>query len=180
MRDLAGYARIPISFQITAVLDVEETDGGFALTERRLAAPRWKDFDAIPGEGPANWAASFDVSNWGVLAARCDGRRVGGAVIAHDTPGLRMLEGRTDLAALWDLRVAPASRHQGVGAALFAAAEAWALARGCGQLRVETQNVNVTACRFYESHGCRIETVNRTAYAEFSDEIQIIYTQNLM
>jgi GNAT superfamily N-acetyltransferase len=39
-------------------------------------------------------------------------------------------------------------RGLGIGAALFRAAERWAVARGARWLKVETQNVNVAACRF--------------------------------
>ena len=67
-----------------------------------------------------------------------------------------MLEGRHDLAVLWDIRVAPSSRRRGVGAALFCAATEWAAATGYQELKVETQNVNVAACRFYGRHGCEL------------------------
>jgi len=73
-----------------------------------------------------------------VLSAWSHGARVGGAVIAWNTPTVHLLEGRTDLALLWDLRVAPESRGQGVGTALFQAAESWAASRGVRWLKVET------------------------------------------
>ncbi len=65
-----------------------------------------------------------------------------------------MLERRTDLALLSDLRVAPAVRGRGVGAALFGAAERWAAAHGAAGLKVETQTVNVPTCRFGPSPVC--------------------------
>ena len=71
-----------------------------------------------------------------------------GAVIAFNTIDRPMLQGRKNLAALWDIRVAPHLRGHGIGSTLFQAAEAWAAARGCRQLKVETQNNNVVACRF--------------------------------
>jgi GNAT superfamily N-acetyltransferase len=60
---------------------------------------------------------------------------------------------RSDLAVLWDIRVQPERRGRGVGKALFYASVDWACRRGCRQLKVETQNVNVAACRFYASQG---------------------------
>jgi ribosomal protein S18 acetylase RimI-like enzyme len=42
-----------------------------------------------------------------------------GAVVVLKTPSLTMLEGRDDLAMLWDIRVSPEARGQGVGTALF-------------------------------------------------------------
>ncbi|HLL48751.1 MAG TPA: GNAT family N-acetyltransferase [Longimicrobiaceae bacterium] len=165
-----------------SVLDVAEQDAGsagFMLTERRLDAPYAKDYDAIPGEHPEGWAERFDVSRWGVFEARMEGRRVGGAVVAFRTPGLDMLEGRDDLAVLWDIRVAPEARGQGVGSALFRAAEAWARARGCRRLKVETQNVNVAACRFYARRGCVLGKVNRSAYPGLPGEIQLLWYKSL-
>lgn len=177
---LREYARVPTAFTVRSVLDVAEpAGGGFVLTERRLDASWVKDYDAIPGEHPAGWAERFDASRWGVLAARVERRRVGGAVVAFRTPGLSMLDGRGDLAVLWDIRVAPEARGRGVGAALFRAAEAWARARGCRRLKVETQNVNVPACRFYARQGCVLAAVHRDAYPGLPDEIQLLWNQVL-
>ena len=179
---LREYASVPIAFEVRSVLDVAEQDAGsagFVLTERRLDAPYVKDYDAIPGEHPAGWAERFDVSRWGMLAARADGRRVGGAVIAFDTDGVDMLEGRRDLAVLWDLRVSPEMRGAVVGAALFRAAEAWAAARGCRWLKVETQNINVPACRFYARQGCALGAIHRFAYPDLPDEVMLLWYKDL-
>jgi GNAT superfamily N-acetyltransferase len=180
---LAEYATIPIAFEVSHVLDVglqERGRTGFVLSGHRAGtAPYVKDYDAIKGEGPVQWAQRFDLSNWGLFAARMECRRVGGAAVAYDTTGLDMLEGRTDLAVLWDIRVAPAVRGQGVGSALFRAAETWATARGCRQLKVETQNINVPACRFYARQGCVLEAVHRGAYPEFPGEIQLLWHKDL-
>lgn len=53
--------------------------------------------------------------------------------------------------------------------------EAWAAARGCRQLKIETQNVNVPACRFYARQGCVLGAINRFAYREFPDEVQLLW-----
>ncbi len=175
---LAEYAAVPIAFEVAALFDVEDTGGGHSLAELALDAPYVKDYDA-EGEGPARWPALFDVSNWGVLAARVGGRRAGGAAVAFDTPGLDMLEGRRDLAVLWDIRVSPEARGRGVGSALFRAAEDRARARGCRRLKVETQNVNVPACRFYMRQGCVLGAVNRFAYPGLPGEIQLLWYKEL-
>ena len=175
---LQEYAAVPISFEVSRVLDVERRGGdplGFTLKERRLDAPYVKDYDAIEGERPELWAKRFDVSKWGVFIAHLDGRRMGGAVVAFDTPGLSMLEGRRDLAVLWDIRVSPTARGRGIGTALFRAAEAWAKDQGCQYLKVETQNINVAACRFYAAQGCVLAAVNHQAYPELPDEIQLLW-----
>lgn len=174
----ADYARVPIAFMVEKVLDIHEAQGSApVLSERRIAVPYVKDYDRV--EHPTTWPMRFDVSKWGLLAAVSGGHRVGGAIIAFDTPGLRMLEGRTDLAVLWDIRVLPGARRKGIGSALFREVERWARSRNCGEVRVETQNTNVTACRFYERQGCVLEVVNRRAYLEMPEEIQLLWHKRL-
>ena len=177
---LIEYARIPIVFEVNAVLDVgDHPEGGrFVLTERRLQTPYLKDYDAI-AETPAEWARRYDTSKWGLMIARIDDQCVGGVTVAYDMPGLDMLEGRSDLAVLWDIRVTSARRRHGVGTALFKAAEAWAVARGCRLLKVETQNINLAACRFYARHGCVLRAAHPGVYLECPDEVQLLWYKDL-
>ncbi|HEY0174649.1 MAG TPA: GNAT family N-acetyltransferase [Pyrinomonadaceae bacterium] len=178
----AELAHIPIAFEVESVFDVSARDGGLGgliLSERRLDVPYVKDYDTAGGEGPAQWAKRFDVSNWGLVGAHSNGARVGGAVIAFNTEGVNMLEGRSDLAVLWDIRVSPQARGRGVGYALFRAAESWAAARGCRRLKIETQNINVAACRFYARQGCVLGGINRFAYDELPNEVQLLWYKNL-
>lgn len=176
---LDEYATVPIAFEVRSVFEVVEKGGRFELTERPVAVPYVKDHDAIPGEGPAAWPQHFDVANWALFAAWRGGRRVGGAAVAFDTPGVDVLEGRRDMAALWDIRVAPDVRGMGIGTALFRAAEAWARDRGCGEIKVETQNIDVPACRFYARQGCVLAEANRGAYPSLPHEVQLIWRKPL-
>lgn len=179
---LAEYARIPIAFTVDEVLDVSVPGhglGGIVLARRRLDAPYVKDYDAIEGAAPAHWSKRFDLSRWGLFMARVEGRLVGGAAVAFDTADVAMLGGRQDLAVLWDLRVAPDARGRGVGTALFRAAEAWASARGCRWLKVETQNVNVPACLFYARRGGVLGAIHRFAYPALPDEVQLLWYRDL-
>lgn len=182
VKKLGEYALVPIAFEVGRVFDVTPCGDravGFVLSERALEVPYMKDYDAVEEESPAYWPDRFDMSNWGLFAARAEGRRVGGAAVAFNTPGVDMLEGRKDLAVLWDIRVSPEVRGQGIGPALFKAVEAWAIARGCRQLKVETQNINVRACIFYERQGCELAAVNHLAYPEFPNEAQLFWYKNL-
>jgi GNAT superfamily N-acetyltransferase len=108
-----------------------------------------------------------------------DGKQIGGAAVASDTPGIDLLEGRRDLAVLWDIRVDPSVRGRGVGLALFSAAAAWARSRGCRQLKVETQNVNVAACRLYAREGCMLGAAHEQVYPAFPHETQLLWYRNL-
>ena len=180
MTALAEYALLPVAFPVDQVLDVTaRAEGGFALSARRLEVPYVKDYDAVDGEGPLHWSRRFDVSNWTLFTARVSGSRVGGATVAFDTPGLTMLEGRRDLSVLWDIRVASNARGKGIGSALFEQVEAWARARSCRQLKVETQNINVPACGFYARHGCELRAVHHAAYPELPEEIQLLWYKDL-
>src|SRR5437867_2293156 len=107
MTSLADYAQVPIAFTVDRVMDVTlHTDRKrFSLSERRLDIPYVKDYDAIDSEGPLRWTRRFDLSSWTLFAARVRERRVGGAAVALNTPGLTISEGRRDLALLWDIRV---------------------------------------------------------------------------
>src|SRR5262245_41146826 len=182
MTALPEYACVPAVFTVDRVLDVTNRDdgsGGFDVSERRLDAPYRKDYDAIADEGPLQWGRRYDLSNWGLFTARLANRIVGGAAVAFDTPGLTMLDGRRDLAVLWDIRVSPDARCQGVGSALFQRVEAWAQLHDCRQLMIETQNTNVRACRFYERQGCQLRAIHRAAYPELPEEIQLLWYKDL-
>ena len=129
--DPLEYARVPIAFEVRRAFDPVPQDScleGYALSERELDSPYTKDYGAI--DGPREWMRFYDISTWRFFAARLNGMRVGGATIAFNTPGLTMLENRRDIAVLWDIRVSTEVRRQGVGSALFRAAEAWAETKG--------------------------------------------------
>jgi len=178
---LEDYARVPIAFEIGHILDVARSlDGSeFLLEERALATPRVKDYDAVAGYRPLDWPDRFDLSSWRFLAARVNGRRVGGAAVVFRSQSVSMLEERDDLALLWDIRVSPTVRGRGIGAALLAAAENWVRQMGGRWLKVETQNTNAAACRFYGRQGFVLETVNRSIYPDFPEELQLLWYKKL-
>ena len=132
-----------------------------------------KDYD--DDGGPEAWPSRFDLSFWRIFAARVNGSRVGGAAVVLRAPDMDMLRGRDDVAILWDIRVDPAFRGQGIGTALIAAVEAWSSAHGAEWIEVETQNVNVPACRFYERQGFVLRDVNRHAYPLLPSEVQLLW-----
>lgn len=178
---LPGYGQIPISFEVRSILDVrivKEGLGGFRLEERAVEEPWVKDYDACDG-GPIRWPQRFDVSNWGFFLAFVGTERVGGCTVAYRTDKLFVLEERKDLAVLWDIRVTPERRGQGIGKRLFDAAVSWARSRSCPRLKVETQNINVPACRFYLRQGCTLGIIHRFAYADFPDEVELVWCKGL-
>lgn len=162
---LDEYASVPIRFEVKSVYRVELVEGGLGgmlLREQSLEQPYVKDYDS-DGERPTDWPRQFEVSNWGFFLAFHTGRLVGAAAVAFDTTGVFMLEARRDLSVLWDIRVRPDAR--GVGIPLFRWAAEWSRRRGCVQMKAETQNVNIPACRFYRRMGCRLGEIRRFGYA---------------
>ena len=180
--NVTELGQIPIAFTVERIYDVSTGSGGerFILSERPIDVPYVKDYDRLDGEGPLQWASRFDMSEWGFLQVQSSAKLVGGAVVALRTPDVNLLEGRADLAMLWDIRVVPEMRRQGVGAMLFRAAEDWARARHCVELKVETQNINVPACRFYAQQRCTLKSVRFDAYPDLPNEIQLLWHKALL
>ncbi|MFN2227473.1 MAG: GNAT family N-acetyltransferase [Anaerolineae bacterium] len=165
---LPEYGTVSIAFEVRALLRPVLLDGGLggiALHEEPVQPPYVKDYDASEEGGPMGWAEEWDLSSWGFFLARHGGRCIAAAAVAFETAEINMLEGRDDLAVLWDIRVAPGHRGRGLGRRLFWEAAGWAREQGCRQLKVETQNVNLPACRFYAAQGCRLGAIHRYGYA---------------
>ncbi len=173
---LPEYAHISSAFSIAHILQIRVVNGGLGgilLDEVAVSPTIIKDYDTV--ENPSCWAAQWDISKWGRLTAYSDHHRVGGCLLAYNTEGVEILEGRTDLTALWDIRVAPDFRRRGIATKLFTAAVIWAQQRSCTGMKIETQNNNVTACRFYQAQGCILQRITRFAYPMFPDETQLIW-----
>ncbi len=173
---LDEYVCIPIAFEVRTILIPDLSQSGLAGIHfhEQSVSPYTKNYDLLGS--PLTWPEEFDLQNWGIFLALDGETPVGGAAVAWNTNGVNMLEGRRDLAVLWDLRVRPESRGQGLGKRLFDYAAVWSKARGCAQMKIETQNVNVAACRFYEAQGAVLGDIRRFAYQSDSrvrDEIQL-------
>ena len=177
---LAEYETVPISFEVRSRYNVctQADTGAFLLVEEEVE-PYLKDYDADEKERPLQWPPQFDISNWGFFAAFDGQKRVGGAAVAFRTPSLGLLKGREDVASLWDLRVHPDHRGRGIGKMLFDTAVDWTRNRGCHLFKIETQDINVPACRFYVRQGCVLREANRDAYPPEMNEIQLIWYLDL-
>jgi GNAT superfamily N-acetyltransferase len=179
---LDEHAKVPIDFQVDRILvpsTLQNGLSGIGLDEAQVVKPWVKDYDAEKGEGPTRWSKRFDTSNWGLLSAWKDSRRLGGIVVAFNTEGLDMLSGRSDVAVIWDLRVHPNVRSSGVGTSLFRAAEDWAIHRRCRILKVETQNINLPACRLYARAGCTLRAIDLDAYPDLPGEARLVWAKAL-
>lgn len=186
------YASVSIAYEVMSIYRVEALEGdpsGLVLTEESVS-PYIKDYDAqAQGDDrpdkwahPQGWANQFDLSQWGFFMAMDGERAAGGAAVVLHSPEVHMLENRTDLAVLWDIRVQPDQREKGIGRQLFQRAAAWSREQGCTQLKIETQNVNVPACRFYARQGCHLGAILRYGYAgcpEVAHEAMLLWYLDL-
>ena len=181
-KTLDRYSVIPSYFEVNSMLEVEVLDDGFKgmkFREKKVARPYTKNYD-VDGE-PFSWL-NFNTSHWVTFLLSEDESLVGGLTVACQTPELRELNGRNDLADVWDIRVHPDYKHKGYGTRLFQEAVAWSRNKGFKQLCVETQNVNVRACRFYLKQGCRlgVSTAMLTiATRKKRDEVQLVWFMDL-
>ena len=136
--NLEAHGSISIAFRVDSRLRVDLVEQGLrgiSLSLEPVNSPYMKDYDADEDGRPSRWVERWDISRWGILAAYEGERRTGGAVLAFDTADVWFLDGRKDVAALWDIRVAPEHRRAGIGRALFDAAVEWARKRDCRLLR---------------------------------------------
>jgi len=61
---------------------------------------------------------------------------------------------------------------------LFQNTADWARRHGCKRLKIETQNVNVPACRFYVRQGCELGIIHRYGYVghpQVEHEVMLVW-----
>ena len=175
--DLRERASLPSVFEAQSVLDVRQSSGGFEPVQRLIEVPSRRNYDRY--EGPLTWSRDFDTTAWDLISAFVDERRIGGIIVAAGHPGVALFEGRTDPSGLWDLRVASAYPRLGIATTLCRAARKWAQQRGCIERKVETQNTNPAACKFYLHNGFVLFDVRPGAYRELPDDVQLIWRMRL-
>ncbi len=174
------YSEINISFRVESIYEIDRIDaglGGFKLFEREVKEPYVKNYDHE--ETPQDWMKKFDVSNWRLFFAQDSDEVLGGAAVAWDTDGVYMLDDRKDMTVLWDIRIKPEHRGNGLGSKLLSEAENWAVEKECRLMKIETQNTNVNACKFYRKMGYHLGGVHEYAYAGFPEEIMFLWYKKL-
>jgi GNAT superfamily N-acetyltransferase len=169
-KTLLEQGKIPISYLVDSKIDVQRKGSGlegFTFKEVKVEPAYVRDYDLE--EKPVEWLKICKIDHWKIFRAIEGEQLIGATLVALKSPEIHMLDGRDDLALIWDLRVIPENRRQGVGSQLFQAAAAWAKRQGCKQLKIETQNTNVKACRFYARQGCVLGEINLYKYLNFKN-----------
>lgn len=174
---LSAYASIPIAFEVRERLDPASTRlDGQQLRSVPVTPPYVKDYDALPLNAPSSWSTRFNLSRWTFLAAFISERRVGGEIVIAEPGELLDESVPPSYALLWDLRVAPAHRGRGVGSALLNDAVTRMRIAGAAGIAIETQDINVPACRLYAACGFAVTKVVPQAYSGLLGETKLIWT----
>ncbi len=176
---LEAYVAVPMRVRVRARVVPGDPPHRLPLRTEPVAEPYVKDY----AEGSAmEQVAELRRFADGTLVhfAVRDGRHlVAGATVLHGSPSYDLLEGRTDLATLRDIRVHPDWQRRGLGRLLMQTVIMWARNEGLAELQIETQDVNVPACRLYETMGCVLRAVREGAYAAHPHELQLLWYRQL-
>jgi len=177
------YAAIDAGFDVTSCLRVVPRDYGLAgleFIEEPVEQPYRKEADC-PEDSPLLWPPKSETGEFAAFLALEGDVPVGGAAVVVNPSAAFLFERRDTLAGLWDIRVHPEFRGMGIGSKLLLHAADWAKARGCTQMRIECQNTNVSACRFYAKY-CTLGGVERFGYAacdDVSHEVMLLWYRDL-
>ena len=177
---LKEYSNISIKFKVDSEYKLEWKNNGLdgiKLVEKSIN-PYWKDYDS-KDDNPSLIADEFNLKNWCVISAFDGDTRAGGAIIAYNTEDVNMLEGRDDLAVVWDIRINEDYRGIGIGSRIFERCLEWSKDKNCSRVKIETQNNNVKACKFYAKQGAKLSNINKYYYKDYPDEVQLIWSIDL-
>lgn len=152
------------TFNVDSQLVLSVENGRISYTVAP-SSPREKRYPSEPQE----YRDYLNNPNKVVFFAYADGELAG---------QIRVLKYWNAYAYIDDIAVNPKCREQGVGRALIQQAIAWAKAKGFPGLMLETQNINVAACRLYESCGFELGGFDRFLYKGLhpaTDEIALYW-----
>jgi len=171
---LNDYLKISAAFEVRDKLILKQTERGVEFVSEKISVPYTKDYDLY--ENPSVWYKKWDLEKWGLFIAETEtGLTAGAAAVAYDTPELTLTEKRKDITVLWDIRVNPEYRRKGTGKLLFEKALEFTKLKNCSLMKIETQDNNTGACKFYSAMGCILSEINPGVYSEFPGEIQLIW-----
>lgn len=172
------YDKVEMNVPVCSKYIVERIDsglGGILLKEVEVE-PYTKDLSVY--ERATEYEKQFDISNWRFYMAFDGDMPIGAMTIAGTTNGMNMLAGRDDACVLWDIRVADAYKHQGIGQKMLDMGMLGAKEDGYRQMIIECQNNNIPACKFYKKQGAVLSKIDMYAYyseLEIRDEIQFVW-----
>ena len=162
--NLADLDRRGSSFIVTARLALQATDSQVSYTI--IDVPPFEKTYPPEEFNPAHYLANPERA---IFIAYLDGRPAG---------QVRLGRWWNRFAYVEDIKVQPDCRRQGVGRALLEQAVAWARQGGFPGLMLETQDINVAACRLYASCGMTLGGFDACLYRGIdpgTDEIALYW-----
>lgn len=178
INDLEEYGKIPFYYDTNKKYELKKVDRGLGGILLELVDV--EDFHKDFGSRVEKWKELFDLTNWKFYAVFNENNEmIAGCTLATKTPNCHMLEGRNDLAVLWDIRVSDKYKHQGIGKRLFNMAKDYAKDHNFKQLKVECQNTNPNAVNFYYKQGMKLCSINEYAYKDCKNEVQLLWYLDL-
>ena len=175
---LPEYESIPCVFEVRSRLNLDALARGEFVEIPCESHP--KNFDAFEDQRPTALPGRYNLSEWGILSCRVDGKLLGGILVAPNNREYVIPGSSHSTAILVDIRVHPDARRHGIGTALFISAISWATTLECTEILVETQDTNVSANRFYAQMGFQLKSVEPMAYAPLTDEARLIWSIRLI
>lgn len=176
------YDSIPMLVTVKSILALEKIEGGLGGILLKEIPVEEYEKDLGIYEKAVEYPVEFDISNWVFLMAFDGEVPIGAATVASKTKNINMLDGRDDMSVLWDIRVDDKYKRTGVGTKLFNMAVKWSKSSGFRQMKIECQNNNVQACKFYRKQGAYLGKIDEYAYYNDSDaknEVQLIWYLDL-
>lgn len=180
---LEEYDRIPMLIYVKSIFKVEKIENGLGgiLLKEIPVSEYVKDLGVY--EKAAKYSQEFDISNWAFFMAFDNELPIAAVTVASKSNNVNMLDGRDDMSVLWDIRVNERYKQQGVGTKLFSLAVEWSRLNGLKQMKIECQNNNVQACKFYHKHGAVLGKLDQYAYYKdinIRNEVQLIWYLDLV
>ena len=176
------YDKVSMNVDVRSEYKVKRIDNGLGglVLEEIPVEPYTKDLSIY--ERATDYEKEFDITNWRFYMAFDEEKPIGAMTVAGTTKGLNMLYGRNDACVLWDIRVADAYKHHGIGQKLLDIGVAGAKKDGYSQMIIECQNNNVPACNFYKKQGAMLSKIDMYAYyfeADIRNEVQFVWYLDL-
>lgn len=149
--------RCDASFTVDSKLVLHVADG--VPTYTVVSVPPYTKHYPLPAE-QSTFLAQRDK---GIFFARWQGELAGQIILFKNWNGYAYID---------DIAVSPAFRRRGIGHRLIDQAVTWAKQRGLPGIMLETQNTNVTACRFYARCGFVLGGYDRFLYQGLMPETE--------
>ena len=175
---LNEYDKIPFYYDTKSKYKLVKVDNGLGGIKLELVdIPLFRKVFKVKTN---RWKKLFDLSNWLFYVAYNENNEmIAGCTLATKTQNCDMLEGRDDLAVLWDIRVNNKYQHQKIGQTLFNMAKKYTSENGFKQLKVECQNTNPASVNFYHKQGMILSGINEYAYKDSPNKVQLLWYLDL-